>query len=115
MAVLTLQIVSVLVRSGEVVSWYTWVQPSRVCTANGNVEEVVRCRTMCMPSTTRARDNETTLCKCVALRIAKTLGGELRLSIDNTATTNRTVERGMRKVIRVAKPMHNMGRKLVSE
>ena len=112
---LTLQIVLVLVRSGDGVSGYTWVQPSRVCTANRNVEEVVRCRTMCMPSTTRARYNDTTLCKCVALRIEKSLGGELRLSVGNTATTNRTVERGMRKVIHVAKPMHNMGRKLVSE
>ena len=86
----------------EDVSGYTWLRPSRACTANGTVEKLVRwCATFGPPSTS-VSDNGTHFRNCVVHKLAKALGVDHRFSVDNSARTNATVERMMREVMRAA-------------
>ena len=87
----------------EDMSGYTWLRPSRACTANGTVEELVRwCATSGAP-TTWVSDNTTHSRNRVVRKMVKALGVEHRFSVANSTWTNRTVERMMRELIHGAR------------
>ena len=73
----------------EDVSGYTWLRPSRACTANGTVEELVRWCATFGPPTTWVSDNATHFHN----RVVRKLGVDHRFSVANSAWTNGTVER----------------------
>ena len=91
----------------------TWLRPSRACTANGTVEELVRWCATFGPPTTWVSDNATHFRDRVVRKLAKALGVEHRFSVANSAWSIGTVERMMREVIHGRKAMLNeMGRPL---
>ena len=58
----------------EDVSGYTWLRPSRECTANGTVEEFVRWCASFGPPTTWVSDNATHFRNHLVRKLAKALG-----------------------------------------
>ena len=74
----------------EDVSGYTRLRPSRACTANGTVEELVRWCATFGPPTKWVSDSATHLCNRVVRKLAKALDVELRFSVANSAWTNGT-------------------------
>ena len=99
----------------EDVSGYKWLRPSRACTANGIVEELVGWFATFRPPTTWVSDNATHFRNRVVRNLAKSLGVEHRFSVANSAWTNGTVERMMREVIHGAKAMLNEWGRPLSE
>ena len=93
------------------VSGYTWLRPSRACTANGTVEELVRWCATFGPITTWVSDNASHFRNLVVRKLAKALGVEHRFSVANSAWTNGTFERMMLEVIHVTTAMLNEGRR----
>ena len=89
------------------VSGYTWLRPSRVRTANGTVEELVRWCATFGPPTTWVNDKATHFRNCVVRKLRKALGVDRWFSVSNSAWANGTVERMMREVIHGAKAMLN--------
>ena len=71
----------------EDVSGYTWLRPSRACTANGTVEELVGWCATFGPPITWVSDNATHFRNRTVRRIAKALGVEHRFSVANSAWT----------------------------
>ena len=99
----------------EDVSGYTWLRPSRACTANSIVEELVRsCATFGLPPTW-VSDNAPHFRNRVVNKPAKSLGVEHRFPVANSAWTNGTVERMIREVTHGAKAMPNEGRQPLRE
>ena len=68
----------------EDMSGYTWLRPSRACTANGTVEELVRWCARFGPPTTRVSDNATDFRNRVVRKLAKARGVEHRFSVANS-------------------------------
>ena len=99
----------------EDVSGYTWLRPSRACTANAAVEELVSWCTTLGSLTTWVSENATHFCNRVVRKLAKALGVEHRFSVVNSAWINEIVERMMREVIHGAKAMLNEGGRPLSE
>ena len=99
----------------EDVSGYTWLRPSRACTANGTVEELVGWCATFGPPITWVSDNATHFRNCVVRKLVKALGVDHRFSVANSAWTNGTVERMMREGTHGAKAMLNVGRRPLSE
>ena len=96
----------------EDVSRYTWLSPSRACTANDTVEELVgRCATF-GPPPTWVGDNATHFRNHGVPTLAEALCVEHRFSVASSAWTNGTVERITHEVIHGAKAMLNAGRPL---
>ena len=81
----------------EDVSGYTWLRPSRACTANGTVEELARWCAAIGPSTTWLSDNATHFHNRVVRKLAKSLGVKHRFSVANSAWTNGTVKGMLRR------------------
>ena len=99
----------------EDVTRYTWLRPSRACTANGTMEELVRWCATFGPPTKWVSDNATYFRNRVVRKMAKSLGVEHRLSVANSAWTNGTVEGMMGEVIHGAKAMVNEWGRLLSK
>ena len=99
----------------EDISGYTWMRPSKACTVNGTVEELIRWCATFGPPTTWVSDNATHFRNHVVRKLAKALGIEHRFSVANSAWTNGTVERMMHEVIHGAKAMLNEGGRPLSE
>ena len=82
---------------------------------NGTVEELVLWCATVAPPTTWVSDNATHFRNSVVLKLARALGVEHRVSVDNSAWPNGTINRMVREVIHVANVMLNeSGRPLVS-
>ena len=84
---------------------YTWLRPSKACTVNGTVEELVRWCATFGPPTTWVSDNAIYFRNHVVRKLAKELGVEHWFSVANSAWTNGTVERMVREVTHEAKTM----------
>ena len=93
----------------EDVSGCTWLRPSKACTANDTVEELVRWCAKFGPPTTWVSDNATHFRNRVVRKLAKALGVEHWFSVASSAWNNGIVERMMREVIHGAKAMLNEG------
>lgn len=99
----------------EGVSGNIWLRPSRACTANGTVEELLQwCATIGPPSTW-VSDNATHFRNRVMRKPAKALGVDRWFSVANSPWINGTVQNMMREVIRGANAMLNEGGRSLSD
>ena len=99
----------------EDVSGYTFLPPSRACTANGTVDELVRWCAVFEPPTTWVSDNATHFLNHMVRKLAKALGVEHRFSVANSERTNGIVERIVSDVIHGAIAMLNERGRPLSE
>ena len=82
---------------------------------NGTVEELVLWCATFGPPTTWVSDNSTHFRNSVVRKLARALGVEHRVSVDNSAWPNGTIDRIVREVIHVAQVMLNESGRPLSE